>query len=154
MEEKQQETPREAGMQKSELAQLLESARQQENFARRSLWHQRIRTLLVLVMVVAVVSVIGPAKAALNDVQLLTGNASYAVRELLDTVDALELDKTLDGIDKLVADSNQMVEDSAQDIQKSLQSIASLDVEGLNESIKALEAVTTSIGRLFGYKSN
>ena len=144
MEEKQQ----------SELSQLLESAKRQENFARRSLWHQRIRTLLVLVMVVAVVSVIGPAKAALNDVQLLTGNASYAVRELLDTVDALELDKTLDGIDKLVADSNQMVENSAQDIQKSLQSIASLDVEGLNESIKALEAVTTSIGRLFGYKSN
>lgn len=144
MEEKQQ----------SELSQLLESAKRQENFARRSLWHQRIRTLLVLVMVVAVVSVIGPAKAALNDVQLLTGNASYAVRELLDTVDALELDKTLDGIDKLVADSNQMVEDSAEDIQKSLQSIASLDVEGLNESIKALEAVTTSIGRLFGYKSN
>lgn len=154
MEEKQQETPREAGMQKSELAQLLESARQQENFARRSLWHQRIRTVLVLVMVLAVVSVVGPAKAALNDVQLLTGNASYAVRELLDTVDALDLDKTLDGIDKLVADSNQMVEDSAEDIQKSLQSIASLDVEGLNESIKALEAVTTSIGRLFGYKSN
>ena len=144
MEEKQQ----------SELSQLLESAKRQENFARRSLWHQRIRTLLVLVMVVAVVSVIGPAKAALNDVQLLTGNASYAVRELLDTVDALELDKTLDGIDKLVADSNQMVENSAQDIQKSLQSIASQDVEGLNESIKALEAVTTSIGRLFGYKSN
>ena len=154
MEEKQQETPREAGMQKSELAQLLESARQQENFARRSLWHQRIRTVLVLVMVLAVVSVVGPAKAALNDVQLLTGNASYAVRELLDTVDALDLDKTLAGIDKLVAYSNQMVEDSAEDIQKSLQSIASLDVEGLNESIKALEAVTTSIGRLFGYKSN
>ena len=70
MEEKQQ----------SELSQLLESAKRQENFARRSLWHQRIRTLLVLVMVVAVVSVIGPAKAALNDVKLLTGNASYAVR--------------------------------------------------------------------------
>ena len=131
-------------MQKSELAQLLESARQQENFARRSLWHQRIRTERVLVMVLAVV----------NGVQLLTGNASYAVRELLDTVDALDLDKTLAGIDKLVADSNQMVEDSAEDIQKSLQSSASLDVEGLNESIKALEAVTTSIGRLFGYKSN
>ena len=105
-------------------------------------------------MVVAVVSVIGPAKAALSDVQLLTGNASYAVRELLDTVDALELDATLDGIDKLVADSSKMVENSADDIQKSLQSIASLDVEGLNESIKALEAVTTAIGRLFGYKSN
>ena len=154
MEEKQQETPREAGMQKSELAQLLESARQQENFARRSLWHQRIRTVLVLVMVLAVVSVVGPAKAALNDVQLLTGNASYAVRELLDTVDALDLDATLDGIDKLVADSSKMVENSADDIQKSLQSIASLVVEGLNESIKALEAVTTAVGRLFGYKSN
>ena len=144
MEEKQQ----------TDLSQLLDSAKRQENFARRSLWHQRIRTLLVLVMVVAVVSVIGPAKAALSDVQLLTGNASYAVRELLDTVDALELDATLDGIDKLVADSSKMVENSADDIQKSLQSIASLDVEGLNESIKALEAVTTSIGRLFGYKSN
>ena len=145
MEEKQQQT---------ELSQLLDSARRQESFARRSLWHQRIRTLLVLVMVVAVVSVIGPAKAALSDVQLLTSNASYAVRELLDTVDALDLDATLDGIDKLVADSSKMVENSADDIQKSLQSIASLDVEGLNESIKALEAVTTSIGRLFGYKSN
>ena len=144
MEEKQQ----------SELTQLLDSAKRQENFARRSLWHQRIRTLLVLVMVAAVVSVIGPAKAALSDVQLLTSNASYAVRELLDTVDALDLDATLDGIDKLVADSSKMVENSADDIQKSLQSIASLDVEGLNESIKALEAVTTSIGRLFGYKSN
>lgn len=142
MEEKQQ----------SDLSQLLDSAKRQENFARRSLWHQRIRTVLVLVMVVAVISVVGPAKAALGDVQLLTSNASYAVRELLDTVDALDLDQTLAGIDKLVADSNQMVEDSAEDIQKSLQSIASLDVQGLNESIQALEAVTTSIGRLFGYK--
>lgn len=142
MEEKQQ----------SDLSQLLDSAKRQENFARRCLWHQRIRTVLVLVMVVAVISVVGPAKAALGDVQLLTSNASYAVRELLDTVDALDLDQTLAGIDKLVADSNQMVEDSAEDIQKSLQSIASLDVQGLNESIQALEAVTTSIGRLFGYK--
>ncbi len=46
-----------------------------------------------------------------------------------------------------------MIESSAEDIEASLRAIASLDVEGLNESIRALEAVTTAMGRLFGYQS-
>ena len=36
--------------------------------------------------------------------------------------------------------------------QKSLEAISALDVDGLNKSIKALEAVTTSIGKFFGYR--
>lgn len=126
----------------------------QEKFIKRVLWHQRIRTALMLILVLAVISVIGPAKATLNSVQLLTGSASYAVAELMNTVNALELEKTLDGIDRLVMDSNKMVEDSADDIQASLEKIASLDIDSLNESIQALQAVTTALGRFFGYKGS
>lgn len=139
---------------KTEAQQLLESMQRQEDFAKRSLWHQRIRTALVLVMVLAVVSVIGPAKATLNNVQMLTGNASYAVAELMNTVEALDLENTLEGIDQLVLDSSKMVENSADDIQASLEKIASLDIDSLNQSIQALQAVTTAIGRFFGYTGN
>ena len=45
-----------------------------------------------------------------------------------------------------------MIRNSSQDIETSLKAIAGLDIEGLNESIQALESVTTSIGKLFGYK--
>ena len=69
------------------------------------------------------------------------------------TVRALELQETLAGIDALVQDGSDMIESSAEDIEASLRAIASLDVEGLNESIRALEAVTTAMGRLFGYQS-
>ena len=55
------------------------------------------------------------------------------------------------GIDALVEDSSVVVETSAAEIKKSLEVISGLDVEGLNKSIKALETVTRSIGRLFGY---
>ena len=85
--------------------------------------------------------------------QILAGNASYAVSDLHATVRALELQETLAGIDALVQDGSNMIESSAEDIEASLRAIASLDVEGLNESIRALEAVTTAMGRLFGYQS-
>ena len=65
----------------------------------------------------------------------------------------VELQETLAGIAALVQDGSDMIESSAEDIEASLRAIASLDVEGLNESIRALEAVTTAMGRLFGYQS-
>lgn len=148
---------------KSEMTLLLESMKEQEKMAKKTLWHQRIRTILVLVMVLAVVitlmdvvplvkNAVANAESVLFEVQNLTLNASSAVDELMLTVDALDLENTLAGIDALVADSSAVVETSAADIQKSLEAISSLDIAGLNKSIKALEAVSTSIGRFFGYK--
>ena len=64
-----------------------------------------------------------------------------------------EKDKGTQERDALVQDGSDMIESSAEDIEASLRAIASLDVEGLNESIRALEAVTTAMGRLFGYQS-
>ena len=134
------------------LGALLESQRRQEALARRGLWHQRIRTGIAVVAI-SILALAGTASAALHDVQILAGNASYAVSDLHATVRALELQETLVGIDALVQDGSDMIESSAEDIEASLRAIASLDVEGLNESIRALEAVTTAMGRLFGYQS-
>lgn len=142
------------GMQERDaLGALLESQRRQEALARRGLWHQRIRTGIAAVVAVAILALAGTASATLHDVQILAGNASYAVSDLHATVRALELQETLAGIDALVQDGSDMIESSAEDIEASLRAIASLDVEGLNESIRALEAVTTAMGRLFGYQS-
>ena len=78
---------------------------------------------------------------------------------LTNTVNELDLKKTLAAIDDMVQDGtvlidqgNTMICNSSQDIETSLKAIAGLDIEGLNESIQALESVTTSIGKLFGYK--
>ena len=146
-------------MKNRDLTLLLESMKAQEKAAKRTLWHQRIRTVLVLLLVIAILSLIAPVKNTLNNadialsqVETLTTEAGKAVDELMLTVEALDLDNTLAGIDALVADSSAVVESSAADIQRSLESISSLDIEGLNNSIQALEAVTTTIGRLFGYK--
>lgn len=138
--------------QRSELAQLLKSMKRQENFARRALWHQRIRTGLAVIVVAVVVALAGTASATLHDVQLLASNASYAVNDLHRTVQDLKLQESLDGIDALVREGSNMIDASAEDIESSLRAIASLDVQGLNESIRALEAVATSIGRFFGYQ--
>ena len=135
------------------LGALLESQRRQEALARRGLWHQRIRTGIAAVVAVSILALAGTASAALHGVQILAGNASYAVSDLHATVRALELQETLAGIDALVQDGSDMIESSAEDIEASLRAIASLDVEGLNESIRALEAVTTAMSRLFGYQS-
>ena len=135
------------------LGALLESQRRQEALARRGLWHQRIRTGIAAVVAISILALAGTASATLLDVQILAGNASYAVSDLHATVRALELQETLAGIDALVQDGSDMIESSAEDIEASLRAIASLDVEGLNESIRALEAVTTAMGRLFGYQS-
>ena len=124
-----------------------------EALARRGLWHQRIRTGIAAVVAISILALAGTASAALHDVQILAGNASYAVSDLHATVRALELQETLAGIDALVQDGSDMIESSAEEIEASLRAIASLDVEGLNESIRALEAVTTAMGRLFGYQS-
>ena len=132
------------------LGALLESQRRQEALARRGLWHQRIRTGIAAVVAISILALAGTASATLHDV---AGNASYAVSDLHATVRALELQETLAGIDALVQDGSDMIESSAEDIEASLRAIASLDVEGLNESIRALEAVTTAMGRLFGYQS-
>ena len=143
----------------NDLALLMESMKEQEKAAKKVLWHQRIRTVMVLVMVIAILSLISPIKTTLNNanlalaqVETLTTDAGKAVDELMLTVESLDLENTLSGIDALVEDSSTVVENAAADIQKSLETISSLDIEGLNNSIKALEAVTTSIGRLFGYK--
>ena len=135
------------------LGALLESQRRQEALARRGLWHQRIRTGITAVVAISILALAGTASATLHDVQILAGNASDAVSDLHATVRALELQETLAGIDALVQDGSDMIESSAEDIEASLRAIASLDVEGLNESIRALEAVTTAMGRLFGYQS-
>ena len=135
------------------LGALLESQRRQEALARRGLWHQRIRTGIAAVVAISILALAGTASATLHDVQILAGNASSAVSDLHATVRALELQETLAGIDALVQDGSDMIESSAEDIEASLRAIASLDVEGLNESIRALEAVTTAMGRLFGYQS-
>lgn len=135
------------------LGALLESQRRQEALARRGLWHQRIRTGIAAVVAISILALAGTASVTLHDVQILAGNASYAVSDLHATVRALELQETLAGIDALVQDGSDMIESSAEDIEASLRAIASLDVEGLNESIRALEAVTTAMGRLFGYQS-
>ena len=139
-------------MDERQVQALLESQKRQENFARRGLWHQRIRTGIAAAVALALLMLMGTAQAALHDVQLLAGNASYVLTDLHATVDALQLQQTLDGIDALVADGSQMIEDSAADIEASLRAIASLDVEGLNESIRALEAVAGALGRLVGYR--
>ena len=143
----------------TETQQMLESMKRQERMLRRSLWNQRIRTGIAVVVAVAIIGMVNTVNAAMHDVQILTGNASYAVSDLLNTVNALNLEETLSGIDQLVSDSSgliqegtDMIQSSSADIQKSLQAIAGLDVKGLNDSIKALEAITTSIGRFFGYK--
>lgn len=73
------------------LGALLESQRRQEALARRGLWHQRIRTGIAAVVAVAILALAGTASAALHDVQILAGNASYAVSDLHATVRALEL---------------------------------------------------------------
>ena len=144
--EKSEETVSESTAQ-----QLLSSAKIQEKCAKKSLLHQRIRTVLAVIVAVAALS--------MHDVQLLTNNASYAVTNLTNTVNELDLKKTLAAIDDMVQDGtvlidqgNTMIRNSSQDIETSLKAIAGLDIEGLNESIQALESVTTSIGKLFGYK--
>ena len=118
-----------------------------------------IRTVLAVIVAVAALSMIGSISATMHDVQLLTNNASYAVTNLTNTVNELDLKKTLAAIDDMVQDGtvlidqgNTMIRNSSQDIETSLKAIAGLDIEGLNESIQALESVTTSIGKLFGYK--
>ena len=135
--------------------QLLSSAKIQEKCAKKS----RIRTVLAVIVAVAALSMIGSISATMHDVQLLTNNASYAVTNLTNTVNELDLKKTLAAIDDMVQDGtvlidqgNAMIRNSSQDIETSLKAIAGLDIEGLNESIQALESVTTSIGKLFGYK--
>lgn len=140
-------------LQEDALRALLDSQRRQESLARRGLWHQRIRTGIAAVVALALLVLTGTASATLHDVQILAGNASYAINDLHATVDALELQKTLEGIDGLVQEGSDMIASSSEDIEASLRAIASLDVEGLNESIRALEAVTTAMGRLFGYQS-
>ncbi len=146
-------------LEKSAVEQLLESAKAQESFQKKALWHQRIRTILMLVLVIAIVSLVPAAKSALRDVQTLAVNAETVVAdlslkadELMDTVNALDLENTLAGIDTLVSDSSDLVANSAEDIETALQGIASLDIAGLNESIEALETIAKSIGRIFGYK--
>lgn len=143
----------------NDLTLLLESMQSQEKMAKKTLWHQRIRTALVLIMVVAVLTLIPSIKDAVAnaqtvmfEIQNLTLEAGAAVDELMLTVESLDLENTLAGIDALVADSSAVVETSAEDIKKSLEMISNLDVDGLNKSIKALETVATSIGRLFGYR--
>lgn len=152
--EKSEETVSESTAQ-----QLLSSAKIQEKCAKKSLLHQRIRTVLAVIVAVAALSMIGSISATMHDVQLLTNNASYAVTNLTNTVDELDLKKTLAAIDDMVQEGtvlidqgNTMIRNSSQDIETSLKAIAGLDIEGLNESIQALESVTTSIGKLFGYK--
>ena len=143
---------------KNEMTQLLESVKAQEKAAKKALWHQRIRTALTLVLVLAVLTIVPPAKQTLKTVEemsvqvaTLTQEAGKAVEQLMTTVEELDLENTIAGIDALVEDSSKVVETSAEDIQKSLEMLAGLDVEGLNKSIQALETVTRSIGRLFGY---
>lgn len=132
--------------------QILDSVKQQENYAKRSLWNQRIRTVIVAIVALVAISMVRTVETTMRDVQLLTKNASFAVTDLLDTVEKLDIQNTLAGIDVLVSDSTNMMNASSKDIQKSLQAIADLNVEGLNNSIDALQAITTSIGRFFGYK--
>ncbi len=138
---------------------LLESMLKQEKYAKRGLWHNRIRTILVLILVVALLGTASTINATLHDVQNLTGTASYAVTDLLNTVEELKLKDTIDGIDTMVKDGTTlisegqtMIENSSENIEQSLKSISEIDFEGLNESIEALNAVSTAIGRLFGYK--
>ena len=145
-------------MEKNEMTQLLESMKVQQKAAVKALWHQRIHTVLTLVLVAAVLTIVPPAKQTLETVEemsaqvtALTQEADLAVQELMTTIEALDLENTIAGIDALVEDSSAVVETSAAEIKKSLEVISGLDVEGLNKSIKALETVTRSIGRLFGY---
>ncbi len=53
--------------------------------------HQRIRTVLAVIVAVAALSMIGSISAAMHDVRLLTNNASYAVTNLTNTVNELDL---------------------------------------------------------------
>ncbi len=64
------------------LGALLESQRRQEALARRGLWHQRIRTGIAAVVAISILALAGTASATLHDVQILAGNASYAVSDL------------------------------------------------------------------------
>ena len=79
--EKSEETVSESTAQ-----QLLSSAKIQEMCAKKSLLHQRIRTVLAVIVAVAALSMIGSISATMHDVQLLTNNASYAVTNLTNTV--------------------------------------------------------------------
>lgn len=138
---------------------MLESLIKQEKYTKRGLWHDRIRTMLVLILVISMLGMISTVNATLHDVQNLSNTASYAVTDLLDTIEELQLKETIDGIDvmvtdgtSLISDGQEMIENSSENIEQSLRSISEIDFEGLNESIEALNAVTTAIGRLFGYK--
>ena len=138
---------------------ILASVKKQEKCAVKGLWHQRIRTLVAVVIAVAVIGLLGTVEATLHDVQTLAGNADQAVGELMGTVDELmttveelDLKNSIDNIDELVTESRGVIEASSKDIEQSLSSISEVDFEGLNRSIGALETITTKIGRLFGYK--
>ena len=120
--EKSEETVSESTAQ-----QLLSSAKIQEKCAKKSLLHQRIRTVLAVIVAVAALSMIGSISATMHDVQLLTNNASYAVTNLTNTINELDLKKTLAAIDDMVQDGtvlidqgNTMIRNSSQDIETSL----------------------------------
>lgn len=84
--------------------------------------------------------------------------------QLQNTVYELNISQTMAGVDALIAESTTLVQDGTSLVgdsskqlaqvmsraQETLDSLSSVDFDGLNESIQTLEKITTAFGKLLG----
>ena len=133
------------------------SVKRQEALLRKSLLHQRIRTGLAVFLTCLIAVVLFQAIPLLNRFSGLVTSVQATAMQLQNTVYELNISQTMAGVDALIAESTTLVGDSSKQLaqvmsraQETLDSLSTVDFDGLNESIQTLEKITTAFGKLLG----
>ena len=129
-----------ADLQTQHLISLLE---RQESASKKSLQHSKLQTglliaiALVLCVFVSFVVIYGPQFLQMFD------TTSAAMSEITAVLDSTDTSTLIDGVQELLSTTSA-------DMEKVLSSVSAIDFEGLNNSIRTLDAITAAMGRLFG----
>ncbi len=140
------------------------SVKRQEALLRKSLLHQRIRTGLAVFLTCLIAVVLFQAIPLLNRFSGLVTSVQATAMQLQNTVYELNISQTMAGVDALIAESTTLVQDGTSLVgdsskqlaqvmsraQETLDSLSTVDFDGLNESIQTLEKITTAFGKLLG----
>ncbi len=155
-----------ASAEKTQVSELTAFAQRQEALLRKQLRHQRIRTILALLVAAAVLFLVWRVLPLTVEAQELLSLAQQAVGDMNEVINSLDLSTTLRGIDDLIKQSSDMVAQSSdvvaqssgqitsvmQTAQSAMNDLASVDFAGLQESLDRLSRVIAVLAQFFGVK--
>lgn len=158
------------------------SMEHQEKLLKKQLFHTRLRTVLMTLLCLSVVGAAFFAIDALRNLSQMAKDTSGVVYSLEQTVNDLQLQETVAGIDAMVLEGTALIEDGTAVVQSgsaqidgamvqvnesldgiqslitnfstTLDAFAKIDFEALNTSIERLDEITRIMGKLFGIKQS